>query len=263
MAKKVAKGTEKGGEVLKATEEAQVPPEATEGTPGDGPGAGAPVSWASAEVRKVPISLLKKAPWNYKAEDEFIQGKLSENIRRNGQLETLLVRKLPDGGFEVVNGNHRLTSLVALGMKEALVLDLGTISDSEAKRLAIELNETRFPSDMTRLSQILVELKKDFSDSDLLRTLPYGQREWDRISAYVDWDWRAPVPDLEKKHTKIDAQAKSATELLTFTGEQLEEFRKLLRDLKERSGRSTEALVVEGLRLLVQGGSTGSPVSLP
>lgn len=224
---------------------------------------GSVVSWEKAEVRKVPISSLLKAPWNYKAEDEFIQGKLSENIRRNGQLETLLVRQIDGGKLEVVNGNHRLTSLVELGVPEALVLDLGLISDAEAKRLAIELNETRFPSDMTRLAQILVELKKDYSDSDLLRTLPYGQREWDRISAYVDWDWRVPVPDLEKKHAKIEQQGKTATELLTFTSEQVEEFRKLLRELKESSGRSTEALVVEGLRLLVKGGSTGSPVSLP
>lgn len=204
------------------------------------------------EIRKLPVSVLVKADWNYKAEDEFVQGKLSENIRRNGQLETILVRRLDDDRYEVVNGNHRLTSLKALGVTEALVVDLGTISDTEAKRLAIELNETRFPSDSIRLSVLLNELKQEQGDMDLLETLPYDRREYDRLVALSQWSWETPDGDVVKKPKEdVPKTPGPVSEIMTFTPEQASQFAHLMGLLKARTKRSTEALVLEALQALL------------
>ena len=63
---------------------------------------------------EVPIDKLVKADWNYKTEDDKKQEKLKENIKRNGQIENILIRELDTGYYEVVNGNHRLSVLKEL-----------------------------------------------------------------------------------------------------------------------------------------------------
>lgn len=217
----------------------------------------------AVEVRTVPLAALVRAEWNYKNEDDFIQEKLSENLRRNGQLETLLVRRLPDGKFEVVNGNHRLTSLRGIGAETALVLDLGDIPEHEAKRLAIELNETRFPSDMTRLARLLSELKTKYEEPELLRTMPYERKEWDRLATYAEWNWNIKVPELESRVKRANPQAAQVTEILSFSREQADEFHDLLRKLREQSGKTSEVFILEGLRILAGKPSPEFPVDLP
>lgn len=58
------------------------------------------------KVIEIPVNKLKKADWNYKKDDEILLNKLINNIKKNGQIENLIVRELPDGYFEVINGNH-------------------------------------------------------------------------------------------------------------------------------------------------------------
>ena len=60
---------------------------------------------------EIPTDKLVKADWNYKTEDQEKQEKLKENIKRNGQIENIIIRELETGFFEVVNGNHRLSVL--------------------------------------------------------------------------------------------------------------------------------------------------------
>ena len=50
----------------------------------------------------ISIDKLIKADWNYKTEDTAKQEKLKENIKRNGQIENIIIRELDTGFFEVV-----------------------------------------------------------------------------------------------------------------------------------------------------------------
>ena len=59
--------------------------------------------WQAVDTDK-----LDPAPWNYKGDDEEKAAKLLAQIERNGQLENIIVREMPKGRLEVVNGNHRL-----------------------------------------------------------------------------------------------------------------------------------------------------------
>jgi ParB-like chromosome segregation protein Spo0J len=40
------------------------------------------------------ISQLVKADWNYKVDNEALAEKLANNIKRNGQIENIIVREL-------------------------------------------------------------------------------------------------------------------------------------------------------------------------
>lgn len=127
----------------------------------------------------IPIEKLVKADWNYKTNNDTLSEKLTNNIKRNGQIENIIVRQLDTGFFEVVNGNHRLDVLKSIEYENVHCYNLGSISESQAKRIAIETNETKFESDDLLLSKILDELKDDFNIDDLLMTIPFEKEDFD------------------------------------------------------------------------------------
>ncbi len=134
------------------------------------------------EFRTVPISMLIKADWNYKKDDAHLANKLRENILRNGQVENLIVRRVEDQ-YEVVNGNHRLDVLRELGQEYAVVCDLGSVSKTYAQRIAIETNETKFDNDATKLHDVFASLQNEFSQEDLMQTMPFSDVEFESLFA--------------------------------------------------------------------------------
>lgn len=124
------------------------------------------------------VASMVKADWNYKVDDAEKAAKLTANIKRNGQVENLIVRPIGKGKFEVVNGNHRLDAFTKLGMKEAMVFNTGKISDAAARRLAVETNETKFDSDPLKLADILETIMGEFGQSnEFLETFPMSHDE--------------------------------------------------------------------------------------
>lgn len=139
--------------------------------------------------KAVPIDKLVKAAWNYKTDDPALLEKLKANIKRNGQVENLLVRQLPTGFYEVVNGNHRYDALVQLEATEAVVFDLGTISDAQARRIAVETNETKFDTDNIRLAELIKEIRVEFDADELAESMPYSEEELENFTKLLEFDW--------------------------------------------------------------------------
>jgi hypothetical protein len=190
--------------------------------------------------RIMPLRQLVKADWNYKKEDEARSAKLVANLKRNGQVETLLVRDLSNGTKEVVNGNHRLDALMVLGVKSAAVCDLGKISKAEAMRLAVETNETKFETDYVKLSELFKEIKLEFNEEDLLSTLPFDQRELSDIEQITKFEWPQGYggPDAERGKA---ARARTAPIIFNLTPSEQNAWTNFM----ARSGKATaeEALM--------------------
>lgn len=137
----------------------------------------------------IGTTLLIKADWNYKTEDEFMAAKLRENIRRNGQIESIIVREMPKGKYEVVNGNHRLDVMTELNMKTVHAFNLGKISDAAAKRIAVETNETRFESDSMRLAELVKEMTVEYPLEELEQSMPYSKEELENFQMLLESNW--------------------------------------------------------------------------
>lgn len=138
----------------------------------------------------LPIDRLAYADWNYKEDDAFKLEKLKNNLKLHGQVENLCVRELPTGFYEVVNGNHRLTAFKELQWTAAVwCYNFGVISDALAKRLAVELNETRFIANLTKLADVMDEVMAGFAREDLLATLPFTEPELETFAQMKDFDW--------------------------------------------------------------------------
>lgn len=148
---------------------------------------------------EVPLSKLVMADWNYKKEDDLILEKLINNIKRNGQIENIIIRELDTGFFEVVNGNHRLRAMTAIGIEKVHCYNLGVISQTQAERIAIETNETKFPTDQFKLSELISEILIDFPIEELRDTMPYSEVDLDSLIELTNFDdTLAPVPEKPK-----------------------------------------------------------------
>ena len=165
-----------------------------------------------------PIEILIEAPWNYKKDDEFRSEKLRNNLQRYGQIENIHVRELNTGYYEVINGNHRLKDMRAINKKFLFAYDHGNISLEEAKRIAIETNETRFESDDAKLAAILSELTEAFDDIDLGETLPFTDEQMEEFDKLLDVDETADMPEIEED----DFEPEPAGEPKTKEGDLIE-----------------------------------------
>jgi site-specific DNA-methyltransferase (adenine-specific) len=119
----------------------------------------------------VPISMLVKATWNYKTDDVAKAIRLKNKIAKRGAIVNIIIRLLPNGKYESVNGNHRLDAYKELNMQAAHAYNMGVISDEMAKLIAVETNDhDDFESDPNKLKVTIDEIKAEFKDWDL--TIP-------------------------------------------------------------------------------------------
>ena len=151
---------------------------------------------------EIPINLIQKASWNYKEENESLSEKLQTNLKKNGQVENIIVRELEGGGLEVLNGNHRIDAMKAVGFETVVACNKGMISDTEAQRIAIETNETSFPTDMVKISSLAMELANPFDIEDLLQTLPYNKHDFEGFGILSKFDWNESVKKEESDRAK-------------------------------------------------------------
>lgn len=157
--------------------------------------------------QEIQIENLKKAPWNYKVEDAELQAKLEENIKRNGQLETVLVRSLGDGLYEVINGNHRLSAFQNAGIQKVMCYVVDGLSVEKAKRLAIELNETRFKADPKKMAELMAGLLLEYTAEDLGDTMPFSKTQLESyIPDTIDWG-EFSTPDVDPVDIDMGASA--------------------------------------------------------
>jgi hypothetical protein len=144
---------------------------------------------------ELPLDKLEKAPWNYKEDDPGKAKKLTANIKKNGQVQNIIVRDLGNGKFEVCNGNHRLDSFKELKLQKAMTFNLGRCTVAQGKRVAVETNETSFENNPTALAGIIKELgfaaDAPYDLAELVETMPYDENEMKGMADLLDFDWNA------------------------------------------------------------------------
>lgn len=141
------------------------------------------------KYKLIPLNKLVSAKWNYKKDEPQKLEKLINNLKRNGQVENLIVRLLDTGFYEVVNGNHRLEAFKKLHLEKAICYDLGKVSTQEAKRLAIETNETKFEVDQIKLAENIVDIAGEFTLEDFSQTSPYSVTDLENFAKLTDFNW--------------------------------------------------------------------------
>lgn len=143
MASKVHGGLGKGlGALLQSTPVASVPP--------------------GEKVQEIKVSDIRAN--RYQPRQDFDEGaleELKESIKSYGVLQPVLVRKLPDGGYELVAGERRLRAAKLAGVEEIPAL-VKEYNDAEISEIALIENIQREDLNVIEEAHAYDRLMKEF-----------------------------------------------------------------------------------------------------
>ncbi len=127
------------------------------------------------EVHYIEPHRIHVNPWNPNKMNGFMYGKAIESIRRSGFIDPITVRDVGPDNFQIIDGEHRYRAGVDLGLPLIPVISLGEMTDEDAKKLTVVLNELRgqaLPGDM---GDLLKDLIGNASFEEILDELPYTE----------------------------------------------------------------------------------------
>ena len=115
-------------------------------------------------------------PWNPKIKRSKEYEKVKESVRLNGLGMPIVVREIEDDSYkyQVLDGEQRLTAALDLGYDKVWIVNLGQVSDEEAKSKTLWY-EMAVPFDKEQLGNLLVDLVGKVE-------LPYTDNEIEVIS---------------------------------------------------------------------------------
>lgn len=148
-------------------------------------------------------SLLDPNPWNPNKTKPRQQKAIAESLATYSQIIDIVVR--PNGDrYQIIDGEHRYDELT----EDVYVTVLHGLSDADAKKLTIIMNETRGEADKIELAQLLADLASELNGEELLNALPYEQNELDELVklAEVDWDNFNNSDDEQQPDFKCDRE---------------------------------------------------------
>lgn len=115
-------------------------------------------------------------PWNPKIKRSKEFEKVKQSVEVNGQGMPVVVREIEDDNYkyQILDGEQRMTAMLDLGYDKIWVVNLGKITDEEAKSKTLWF-EQAVPFDKEQLGKLLVELVDKVE-------LPYTDNEIEIIS---------------------------------------------------------------------------------
>lgn len=142
------------------------------------------------EHKQLKIDSIEKNPWNPNVMSERVYEAEKESITEFGMIDPITVRPHPDDPkkYQIIDGEHRWRVCSELGHKTIPAEIIHDLSDAQAKKLTLILNETRGRADRIELAQLLAEIQVDFGD-DLIKGLPYHADELDELIRLADINW--------------------------------------------------------------------------
>ncbi len=184
------------------------------------------------QVQHLPIDSLQPNPWNVNRMDDAMQHKLTEYIRKEGLVEPIVVRRMPDH-FQIIGGYHRWCICKdRLGYKQipCVVLE---IDENRAKVLSINLNQMSGQPVPVLLASLLHDLNKTAALTDLETMLPFSKAQMEDSLELLK------LPDgleayLEQQAAK---EAAEAPVIITFVLDKQQE--ELLNEAIERAKSET------------------------
>lgn len=202
--------------------------------------------------------------WNPNKQNERAFEAEIESITDNGFVQPVTVRKHPTqkGKYQIIDGYHRWLALQKIfadkSLQTAPLKNIVTtqelpcvvlqVSDAQARKLTIILNETRGRAELGELGILLESIQVDFGD-DLIRGLPYSQGQLDDLLSLAEFDWDN-LEDLAEEDTneevsmpyRLIADLTPDTEIL-WTQALIDNAGQLPKNEKEASGKMIDILL--------------------
>ncbi len=136
---------------------------------------------------RINKSQLEANSYNPNKTTQRQQEAIGESLQTYGQLTSVLVRPHPEkeGKYVIVDGEHRSQELG----EDVYVDVVHGLSDADAKKLTIIMNETRGEADKIELAQLLADINADMGLEELGVGLPYDEVELNELVKLADINW--------------------------------------------------------------------------
>jgi ParB family chromosome partitioning protein len=144
-----------------------------------------------------------------------LKEKLAANIKATGRYEPPIVRRLPDGIYQILAGHKRADVLRALGYTHAACL-VWDVNDHEALLLLAALNRLRGEDVPAKRAALIAELEAHQSLAELARLLPENETDLEATLLLLDFDVEGLLARLSEES---DRAAAEASQLFTFAAE--------------------------------------------
>ena len=146
-------------------------------------------------------------PWNPNKMSDHVFNAERESIGRFGFIDPITVRKHPelDDAYQIIDGEHRWRVATELKLKSIPICVID-VSDVEAKKLTIILNETRGEADAVDLGTLLAEIQAD--DDNLMEALPYTESQLENLISLAELD----IPDYEAGEEPVRVKVEDPNE---------------------------------------------------
>jgi ParB/RepB/Spo0J family partition protein len=153
---------------------------------------------------------LRPNPWNTNFVSPENDAKLAASIEKHGMFKPVVVRENPDGKttYEILGGEHRWDKAIEAGHDEIPIVNLGVITDEQAKEISIIDNARYGADDTAALAKVLGEIG---SSEEMENILPYTGSDLAAIMSTSDiaLDELELPDDFEKDEEKELAAAKA------------------------------------------------------
>ena len=126
------------------------------------------------DIKLIKIDQIFPNNYNPNVVSEDILAKLRAEISQRGLCEPIILRRKGDGGYEIVDGEHRWRVCQELGWEEIPCI-IQDYDDNEAKIKTLQLNYMRGSAVPVKLASLIHELSKEIKLEDLAKRLPYEE----------------------------------------------------------------------------------------
>ena len=123
------------------------------------------------DIKYIAIEKISPNDYNPNVVSDDILAKLRAEIAHKGLCEPILVR-MRDGGYIIVDGEHRWRICRDLGIKEIPCI-VEDYDDKEAKIKTVQMNYMRGQAVPIKLAHLIHDLNKEIKIEDLAKRLPY------------------------------------------------------------------------------------------
>lgn len=156
------------------------------------------------EVRKIELDRIEVNEANPNEMDEKEFENLKKEIKKRGFLVPIVVRKLEENKYKLIDGEHRYKAAKELGYKEipAVVLE---ISEEEEKYLLINLNKIKGSFNPIKYARLVEDLVNKYTLEKVKEAIYLSEREIQSLFLIkkVDYTISQVIEKVKKKANEL------------------------------------------------------------
>lgn len=159
------------------------------------------------KVMDLPPEDLKPNPWNSNKMTQAKKDSLRKSIQRNDYFKHVIVREV-DGYYQILGGQHRTEIAVEDNEPTIACINLGAISDDQAKQISIIDNGRYGDDDPELLEAVLKDIPEEMlaelhlDEAELNARMTFSNINFDDLQAELD----GAIDDrAEEKKTEVNA----------------------------------------------------------